>query len=106
MPSKPKPDSKPVDTSAHASEEAIRRRAYYLWEADGRPEGRGDYYWHLACAEAARNVVEASADGVAKVARGRNPHEAPASPDPGTATKPRTAGKAPGRSRTSVTQPG
>jgi len=31
-----------------ADEEAIRRRAYELWEADGRPHGRGDEYWHRA----------------------------------------------------------
>jgi hypothetical protein len=27
----------------------IRERAYQLWEADGRPEGRADTYWHRAC---------------------------------------------------------
>ena len=107
MPTKPnsKPDSKSVDTGAHISEEAIRQRAYYLWDADGRPEGRGDHYWHLACAEAARKVVEASADGVARVAKGRNPHEAPA-PQLGKATRSKAAGKAPARSRTAVTPPG
>jgi hypothetical protein len=26
----------------------IRERAYQLWEADGRPEGRADTYWHRA----------------------------------------------------------
>jgi Protein of unknown function (DUF2934) len=26
-------------------EEAIRERAYQLWVADGRPEGKSDAYW-------------------------------------------------------------
>jgi hypothetical protein len=28
--------------------EAIAKTAYFLWEQDGRPEGRADYYWELA----------------------------------------------------------
>jgi hypothetical protein len=26
----------------------IRRRAYTLWELEGRPEGRAEQYWHRA----------------------------------------------------------
>jgi DUF2934 family protein len=26
-------------------DEAIRERAYHLWIADGRPDGRADAYW-------------------------------------------------------------
>ncbi|MCE4574996.1 DUF2934 domain-containing protein [Caballeronia sp. CLC5] len=33
------------------TEESIRERAYYLWEADGRPEGRDEHYWHLASSQ-------------------------------------------------------
>ena len=33
------------------SEQQIRERAYHLWEADGRPEGRPDEYWYRACNE-------------------------------------------------------
>jgi len=29
-------------------EEAIRQRAYHLWSADGRPEGKAEYYWFSA----------------------------------------------------------
>lgn len=29
-------------------EQSIRDTAYYLWEKDGRPEGRDDEYWHRA----------------------------------------------------------
>jgi hypothetical protein len=31
--------------------ERIRRRAYELWEQDGRPEGQAEHYWHRAEAE-------------------------------------------------------
>jgi Protein of unknown function (DUF2934) len=34
----------------------IRLRAYLLWEAEGRPEGRADEYWHRA-----RELIEAEA---------------------------------------------
>ena len=32
-------------------EEAIRSRAYELWEHAGRPEGRSEEFWHAARAE-------------------------------------------------------
>lgn len=35
-------------------EAAVRARAYHLWEADGRPDGRAEHYWHIAEAELAR----------------------------------------------------
>ena len=47
MPSKAKP------TSAPPSEDAIRHRAYLLWEADGRPDGMADHYWLRASEPAA-----------------------------------------------------
>jgi hypothetical protein len=28
--------------------EAIRRTAYFLWEQDGRPDGRAEEYWRRA----------------------------------------------------------
>ena len=31
--------------------ERVKRRAYELWEAAGRPEGRGEEFWHQASAE-------------------------------------------------------
>ena len=30
-------------------EERIRERAYYIWEANGRPSGRDKEFWHQAC---------------------------------------------------------
>jgi hypothetical protein len=29
-------------------EQAIRERAFLLWELEGRPEGREEEYWHRA----------------------------------------------------------
>src|ERR1700710_1978088 len=31
-----------------ALEQAVRERAYFLWEVDGRPEGGADDYWQRA----------------------------------------------------------
>lgn len=28
--------------------EVIQLEAYYLWERDGKPEGKADYYWQKA----------------------------------------------------------
>jgi len=39
-------------------EESIRERAYHLWIADGRPEGRADAYW----LNAQREILTASVD--------------------------------------------
>jgi Protein of unknown function (DUF2934) len=39
---------RPEDMTDVPDEDAIRRRAYALWEADGRPHGRDDEYWHRA----------------------------------------------------------
>ena len=36
------------DFNDPALEEAIRLTAYFLWENDGRPEGRAEEYWRRA----------------------------------------------------------
>lgn len=43
------------------SEDAIRTRAYLLWEADGRPFGRDDHYWGLALSEMTAPAKRAAA---------------------------------------------
>ena len=48
MPKQSKSTTSELDTDA-----AVRARAYHLWEADGRPDGRAEHYWHQAKAEAA-----------------------------------------------------
>lgn len=74
--------SRSADKAAVVSDDAIRQRAYYLWEADGRPEGRGDHYWALAHAEAHaeahRAMVEDTATRTARITKGKNPLEMPA----------------------------
>ncbi len=57
-------------------EEAIRERAYQLWIADGRPEGRADIYW----LNAQREILTTSVEGSAR--------EAAAAPTDTVATKP------------------
>lgn len=38
----------PLDDTDTAQQQRIRERAYALWEADGRPEGRDLEYWERA----------------------------------------------------------
>jgi hypothetical protein len=40
--------TKAKSTAAPMSEDAIRHRAYLMWEADGRPDGMADHYWQKA----------------------------------------------------------
>lgn len=35
-------------------EDVIRRRAYEIWEREGRPEGRADAHWNMAREELAQ----------------------------------------------------
>lgn len=53
-------------------EAAIRHRAYLLWEADGRPEGRAEHYWQLA---------QAIPEGPAKKKRASAPKTASFAPE-------------------------
>ena len=42
-------------------DDQVRRRAYELWEADGRPQGQDQHYWFRALAELAAPVVPVAA---------------------------------------------
>ncbi len=77
--------SPPADT---LSNEAIEQRAYYLWEADGRPEGRSEYYWQMALTEA---HLAARSEAPAKTKAPRKPAAKPAKP--AAAEKPKKATK-------------
>lgn len=48
-------------SSPQISDDAMRLRAYLLWEADGRPDGRADHYWDLASADLTRAAAQADA---------------------------------------------
>lgn len=72
VPSKAKP------TPAAPSEDAIRQRAYLMWEADGKPDGMSDHYWHRASQapdESAKSKVKATAAKAAAALKGGNPAE-------------------------------
>ena len=47
-------------------EQAVRERAYALWERDGRPEGRSLAHWCQAEAE-----IGAKAEGASRINRKR-----------------------------------
>ena len=36
---------------AEDTQAKIRERAYHIWEAAGRPDGRADEHWHQAMQE-------------------------------------------------------
>lgn len=48
------------------TEEEVRLRAHQLWEQAGRPDGRGDEFWHEAEKElgATGHASERGGDGV------------------------------------------
>jgi hypothetical protein len=97
MPAKSVPNkSKPADsgsTAALVSEDAIRQRAYFLWEADGRPDGAHDHYWNRAHAEATEAFVAATSNGVAKATKGKTANAAPATVKATKATKEKVKAK-------------
>lgn len=75
MPKKSKSTSPDTDL-----EDPIRQRAYQLWEADGRPEGRAEHYWQLA--QSAQVPEKLKRKGLAKASA------------PAAEKKPRKAAKA------------
>ena len=43
-------ETEPAD-GVDFDEDPVRRRAYEIWEADGRPEGQHESHWHRALKE-------------------------------------------------------
>jgi hypothetical protein len=52
---------------SESREQAVRERAYALWEQDGRPEGRSVAHWSQAEAEIAVEQALAAQDKVKTV---------------------------------------
>jgi hypothetical protein len=69
--------SKAADTAMPVNEDAIRQRAYFLWEKDGRQMGRDDHYWQLAHQQATEALVDGTATRTARITKGKNPAEIP-----------------------------
>lgn len=82
MPAKP-------TTSDLLSDDAIRQRAYFMWESDGRPEGRNDFYWQRALQEALSEAEAAAAIKPKAAAKPRAKAAKPAAAD--EAPKPKKA---------------
>lgn len=60
-------------------DELIRRRAYAIWESEGRPEGQDQRHWEQACRELAEqerpnSTQEADDDTGTIVAPSTAPH--------------------------------
>jgi hypothetical protein len=49
----------------HEREERIRRRAYQLWEEDGRQDGHAEDYWHRAVQDLDREDADLQRSGSA-----------------------------------------
>lgn len=75
------------------SEQLIRERAYQLWLAEGCPEGRADFHWHVA-REQVLASLRAPAPRVASNARKKRVPAAPRTTRPRRAAKDLTAAQA------------
>ena len=51
----------------------IRRRAYEMWEAEGRPEGQADRHWSRAAEDLDREDAAIQREGIAGEKRGVRP---------------------------------
>lgn len=76
-----------------ADEAAIRERAYFLWEEEGRPSGRDTEHW-LRAAEAVATEAPAPAKGATERQDAGTAAEAAAAPrKAGAASKGKAGGK-------------
>jgi hypothetical protein len=97
--------SKTATVANKPGDEAVRHRAYLLWEADGRPHGKSEHYWHLAMNEingetsgkpgkaAKTGDGSAPAKSAGKPARKPEPAVKKASPKPRAAVSVKKPGK-------------
>ena len=59
----PAGDSTEGNTADQNREERIRRRAYRLWEEDGRQDGHAEDYWHRAAQDLDREDADLQRSG-------------------------------------------
>jgi hypothetical protein len=52
-------------------QEVVQRRAYALWEADGRPQGQDQTYWFKAVAEITAEAAKSIKPPRKRAARAR-----------------------------------
>jgi len=88
--------TKAKSTPAPLSEDAIRDRAYLMWEADGRPEGMADHYWMKAAAPdvSAKPKAKATAVKTAAALKSAKPKGKPVNPAEVAPPKAKAASKA------------
>ena len=90
------------------SDDAIRQRAYQLWEADGRPDGKAEHYWSIAAAEAGKKPIQSAAKSKADATKAPKAKAAAATklPKVKKAARPKkTAKKAEALSKKAATKP-
>lgn len=77
------------------SESWIKHRAYELWEADGRPDGKHEEHWNQAAAEFHAKQNGAAPAGAKKVSTRKKPavKAEPVANDPAIETAPAKARK-------------
>ena len=95
MPTRAKATDLTDPSTPTVTEDAIRQRAYYLWEADGRPDGRGEQYWHRALEEAQRAATKPVKTSTRKAAapKAEKPAKVKAEAAPKPAKAPRKSAK-------------
>lgn len=58
-------------------DQRIRERAYRLWEDEGRPEGRAEAHWELACQQEAEREASLDDEGRASFPASDPPSHTP-----------------------------
>jgi hypothetical protein len=65
--------------NAQLDEHGLRERAYFIWESEGRPDGRANEHWIKAVAEAQGAAADAAEEpDEEKVLAGRSDANIPA----------------------------
>jgi hypothetical protein len=68
-----------MHSAADMIEQRIRERAYFIWEANGRPPGRDKEFWQLACELVATDTAAQALNTKERPARQRRPRSKKAS---------------------------